>query len=178
MAEFFEQLVADYLTGKGYITKLNVNYRKADGKGSGSDIDVLALHGQTHEVIVGDCKAWQGGVWGDWMLDRTVTSTEWQRNHFKAIFKPEWAEGLAKQVETEFGTRKFTYMVFCAKAKGSWEQLRKLKVAGNPIEVVQLHEMIRETATRVMHKGNKSVEPTTLGRMVQLMQAADIELPQ
>ena len=37
MADFFEQVVADYLTEKGYVTKLNVNYRKPDGKQSGSD---------------------------------------------------------------------------------------------------------------------------------------------
>ena len=68
MADLFEQIVADYLTGKGYLTKLNVNYRKADGKQSGSDIDVLAVHGKDHTVIVGDCKSWQAGFSGDWML--------------------------------------------------------------------------------------------------------------
>ena len=35
MADLFEQIVADYLTEEGYLTKLNVNYRKADGKGPG-----------------------------------------------------------------------------------------------------------------------------------------------
>jgi len=67
MADLFEQLVADYLTEDGYMTRLNVNYRKADGKQSGSDIDVLALHRRDHNVIVGDCKSWQDGFWADWM---------------------------------------------------------------------------------------------------------------
>ena len=72
MAGLFEQIVADYLTWKGYLTKLNVNYRKADGKQSGSDIDVLAVHGMNHTVIVGDCKSWQMGFSGDWMVREDI----------------------------------------------------------------------------------------------------------
>ena len=47
MADLFEQLVADHLTEEGYLCKMNVNYRKADGKQSGSDIDVLAYAEKT-----------------------------------------------------------------------------------------------------------------------------------
>ncbi len=114
MADFFEQIVADYLTEKGYVTKLNVNYRKPDGKQSGSDIDVLALHGKDHKVVVGDCKSWQAGFSGDWMLDLDPASQlgKKERGYFKPVFDKEWAKGLVNQVEEEFGTREFTYTVF------------------------------------------------------------------
>lgn len=178
MVDLFEQIVADYLTGKGYLTKLNVNYRKADGKQSGSDIDVLAIHGKDHTVIVGDCKSWQVGFSGDWMLTSKTKSAERDKGYFKAIFISEWAEGLARQVKKEIGTRKFTYTIYCTRLDGLSEQLKKRTVAGNRIEVVPLADIIRETVHRVKAKKNKSVEPTTLGRLVQLLLAARIDLPE
>ena len=95
----------------------------------------------------------------------------------KTQAQAEWAQGLAQQVYHEFGTRKFTYVIYCTTARGYWEELLKRTVAGNPIEVVPLHDIIRETVQRVEGKKNKSVEPTTLGRMVQLLLASSIELP-
>ena len=176
MAEFFEQIVADYLTEKGYLTKLNVNYRKADGRQSGSDIDVLALHQKQHSVIVGDCKSWQMGFSGDWMLTSTTKGAERDKGYFKPIFQKEWAEGLARKVEEQFGTRDFTYTIYCTKLDGSSEELKEQTVAGNPIDVVRLADIVQETAQRVEAKKDKSVEPTMLGRFVQLLLAAGIAL--
>ena len=178
MTDLFEQIVADYLTGKGYLTKLNVNYRKADGKQSGSDIDVLAIHGKDHSVIVGDCKSWQAGFSGDWMLSSITQSAKRERGRFKAVFIPEWAKGLVHKVEEELGTRDFTYTIYCTWMDGSSEKLKKRTVAGNRIEVVTLADMIYETVQRVRAKKNQSVEPTTLGRLVQLLLAAGISLPE
>ena len=176
MAEFFEQIVADYLTEKGYVTKLNVNYRKADGKQSGSDIDVLALHQKQHSVIVGDCKSWQAGFSGDWMLNHNTPAAERQRGYFKPVFQAEWAEGLASKVEEQFGTRDFTYTIYCTKLDGLSEELKKQTVAGNPIDVVRLADIVEETVQRIEAKKDKSVEPTMLGRFVQLLLAAGIGL--
>lgn len=178
MAEFFEQIVADYLTGKGYLTKLNVNYRKADGKQSGSDIDVLALHQKQHSVIVGDCKSWQKGFSGDWVwkLNPDAKGAEREKGYFKPIFQKEWAEGLARKVEEEFGTREFPYTIYCTKLDGPSEELKKQTVAGNPIDVVRLADIVQETVQRIQAKKDKSVEPTMLGRFVQLLLAAGIAL--
>ena len=176
MAEFFEQIVADYLTEKGYLTKLNVNYRKADGKQSGSDIDVLALHRKQHSVIVGDCKSWQMGFSGDWMLTSPTKGAERDKGYFKPIFRKEWAEGLARKVEEQFGTRDFTYTIYCTKLVGLSKELKKQTVAGNPIDVVQLADIVQDTVQRVKAKKDQSVEPTMLGRFVQLLLAARIEL--
>jgi hypothetical protein len=176
MADLFEQIVADYLTEKGYLTKLNVKYRKEDDKGSDSDIDVLAVHGRDHTVVVGDCKSWQYGFAGDWMLDPTRQSSERQRGYFKAVFLPEWAEGLARRVQEEFGTRKFTYTIYCTWLDGQCTQLKQRTVAGNQIDVVTLTDIICETVQRIKAKKTRSVEPTTLGRFVQLLLAAKIEL--
>ena len=177
MADLFEQIVSDYLTEKGYLTKLNVNYRRADGWQSGSDIDVLALHKLDYNVVVGECKSWQGGISGDKMLDPNAKGAEQEKGYFKAIFDPEWEEGLARKVEEEFGTRKFTYTIFCTKLNGPSEQLKKRPVAGNRIEIVTLSEIVHETVERLKAKKNQSVEPTTLGRFVQLFIAAKIDLP-
>ena len=178
MADLFEQLVADYLTEQGYLCKTNVNYRKADGKQSGSDIDVLALRQMPpHDVIVGDCKSWAYGFSGDWVLAGKNTAALANREYFKAIFQQVWEEGLALKVEQEFGTRQFTYVIYCTWKDGSCEQLEaREKVAGNPIRVVTLAEMIRDTVQRIRERKKKTraVEPTTLGRFVQLLDHAKI----
>ena len=181
MADLFEQLVADYLTEEGYLTRLNVNYRKADGKQSGSYIDVLALHRKDHRVIVGDCKSWQDGFWADWMLGKLEdnnSSEQRQRDRFKAIFDPRWAEGLATKVEKELGTPRFTYVIYCTRRRGESQRLLEIErtVAGNPIKVVTLADMVRKTAERLDDKSDESVELTTLGRFVQLLRAAKIDL--
>ena len=180
MPDLFEQLVGDYLTEKGYLCKFNVNYRKIDGKQTGSDIDVLAKRQKApHDVIVGDCKSWVGGFWGDWLLkEPPTTSSLRERGRFKALFQKEWAEGLAAKVKTEFGTEKFTYTIYCARLRDASSALRNLKVEGNPVRVVTLDQMIRETEQRLIDRSEQtnSVEPTTLGRFVQLMRHAGIKL--
>ena len=93
MADLFEQIVADYLTGKGYLTKLNVNYRKADGKQTGSDIDVLAFHPTKRKVIVGDCKSWQWGFAGDRVLSSNSQDPRFNQEYFKAIFREGGQKG-------------------------------------------------------------------------------------
>jgi len=80
------------------------------------------------------------------------------------------------KVESEFGTPDFTYVIYCAWLGGSSERLRARTVAGNPIKVVTLAEIISDTQDRVRAKPNRSVEPTTLGRFVQLQNAARINL--
>ena len=81
-------------------------------------------------------------------------------------------------MEEQFGTRDFTYTVYCTKLDGSSEELKKQTVAGNPIDVVGLADIVQETVQRVKAKKDKSVEPTTLGRFVQLLLAAGIALEQ
>lgn len=176
MANLFEQIVADYLTGQGYLTKLNVNYRKADGKQTGSDIDVLAFHPMDRKVIVGDCKGVSWGLWGDWMVTGKDYGADRERRSFKAIFESEWAEGLAAKVKEEFGTPEFTYTVFCTYKADTCEELLKRTVEGNPIKIVLLADVIRETVQRVQAKKDRSVEPTTLGRFAQLLNYACEEL--
>ena len=184
MADLFEQLIADYLTDDGYLCELNVNYRKADGKGSYSDIDVLALRKRPpHDVIVADCKSWGAGLWGDWLLDDESKSGVAERTYFKAIFQSEWAEGLANKVEEELGTRKFAYTIFCTRINqspkyGGVSQLEQRLVAGNPIRVVPFASVIEKTVERLRIKKRRSraVEPTTLGRIVQLLDHAQIDL--
>ncbi|MDA1348689.1 MAG: hypothetical protein O3A47_07465 [Chloroflexi bacterium] len=177
MADLFEQFVSDYLTENGYLTKLNVGYCKADGKGSNSDIDVLAMHGKNQDVIVGDCKSWQGGFSGDWILESSTAGAERERGYFKPVFREECAQGLKKRVNEEFGVSDFVYKIFCARRFGGFERLTgERTVAGNPIEVVTLQDIVTQTVQRVKAKPNQSVEPTTLGRMVQLLLAADVRL--
>ena len=175
MANLFEQIVADYLTGAGYLTKLNVNYRKEDGGQTGSDIDVLAFHPTTKKVVVGECQAGAEGFSGNWLVRRDIKSPERIRGFFKPIFQREWATGLADKVEDEFGTRKFTYTIYCTHLDGEFNVLQESQdVDGNPIEVVTLADSIHGTVQRIKSKPDASVEPTTLGRFVQLLHTARI----
>ena len=175
MPDLFEQLVGDYLTGKGYLCNFNVSYRKADGRGAGSDIDVLAMRQPPpHDVIVGECKSWEVGVRGQRMVDNPAHT---DRRYFKPLFEEEWADGLAAKVREEFGQKKgSTYVIYCARLRDDGDALRKRRVAGNRVQVVTLDEMIRDTNQRLDDKQNHSVEPTTLGRFVQLMRHAGIKL--
>ena len=176
MADLFEQIVADYLTERGYLTKLNVNYRKYDGKGSGSDIDVLALHQKSHKVIVGECKSWQSGINFDWMITSETKGAKDTQDYFKPIFQDDWAKGLVDKVNEEFGTREFVYTIFCARTYGSSEKFVERTIDGNRIEILRLSDIVRETVQRIRDKKNQSVEPTTLGRFLQLQLAAGISL--
>ena len=180
MPDLFEQLVGDYLTEKGYLCKFNVNYRKADNKQTGSDIDVLARRQKRpHKILVGDCKSWGEGLWGDWMLQEPPKPAILrQQDRFKPLFRQEWADGLAAKIKTEFGTERFIYTIYCARLRGQSRDLRKLRIGGNPVRVVTLAEMVSETEQRLVERSKQtdSVEPTTLGRFVQLMRHAGIKL--
>ena len=179
MPDLFEQLVGDYLTAKGYVCKFNVNYRKADGKQSGSDIDVLAIRQKRpHDIIVGDCKSWVAGVWPDWMTTEPIKAAKAKdRSYFKAIFEKQWTEGLERKVLDECGTNRFSYVVYCARLGDSGRAFEALSIGGNPIRVVPLAKMIHETEQRLADRSKQtdSVEPTTLGRFVQLMRHASIK---
>jgi hypothetical protein len=143
---------------------------------TGSDINVLAIHEKDHNVIVGDCKGVSWGFSGDWLLG-AGNIVERNQGFFKAIFDQEWATGLANKVEEEFGTREFTYTIYCTYLDGGFEKLKNQKdVAGNHIEVVTLADIIRETVQRIKDKPDGSVEPTTLGRFVQLLRTDKIDL--
>ena len=179
MPDLFEQLVGDYLTAKGYLCKFNVNYRKADGRQSGSDIDVLAKRlKRPHDVVVGDCKSWVDGVWTDWTAAGLTKSAKDQQYYFKAIFDGQWSEGLKRKVQEECGTSRFTYVVYCARLRDSGQAFRNRSVAGNPIQVVTLAEIVREAQSDLEKKSKhtNAVEPTTLSRFVQLMRHAGIKL--
>ena len=180
MPDLFEQLVGDYLTEKGYLCKFNVNYRKADRKQTGSDIDVLAKRQKPpHDIIVGDCKSWGEGLWGDWMLKEPPKKDILrERDRFKPLFRKEWRDGLAEKIKAEFGTERFTYTIYCARLREQSSALGKLHVGGNPVRIVTLAEMIFETEKRlgIRSEETDSVEPTTLGRFVQLMRHAHISL--
>ena len=180
MPDLFEQLVGDYLTAKGYLCRYNVNYRKLDNRQSGSDIDVLAvLQRPPHDVIVGDCKSWVDGVWPDWMAAQPIIASKARaRSYFKAIFEDQWTKGLERKVGDERGTDRFSYVLYCAWHGDSDGAFQAISIGGNPIRVVTLAEMIRETEEHLdkRSKETKSVEPTTLGRFVQLMRHAGIKL--
>lgn len=98
------------------------------------------------------------------------------QGYFKAIFKTEWEEGLVKKVNEEFGTKKFTYMIYCTWRAGDDDQLRARTIAGNRITIVTLKDIFKRTVQRINDKPDKSVEPTTLSRFVQLVKATGMEL--
>lgn len=184
MADLFEQLVADYLTEKGYLCMLNVPYRKADGKQSASDIDVLARNRKPpFDVIVADCKSWADGFWGDWLVDDKSKSGVSQRQYFKALFEEQWQVGLLSKVQEEMATTEFVYTIFCTRIRSNanYEGVTKLTqrtVGENPIRVITLAEMLQETDGRLVErsKTTDAVEPTTLGRFVQLIRHSQVRI--
>ena len=114
------------------------------------------------------------GLWGDWIVEGNTKGAKRERQYFKAVFQPEWAEGLANKIMEEFGTQRFTYIIYCARKDGPLGKLESLTVADNPVKVVDFASIIQQTVERIGRKTTGSVEPTTLGRFIQLLRHARV----
>lgn len=80
-------------------------------------------------------------------------------------------------MEETTGTRKFTYITAVTKIKGDktvWETNEKFRQAlgGNPIEVLDMHSLLEA----VLPKLTTTLANTNIGRMLQLIKAAGIEI--
>lgn len=187
--DILEQLVDDYLQSEGYFTRHNIKFRPRrdhpdfDSKkdSNHSDIDVIGIHPNKQgpeRVAVVSCKSWQGGFRVNTKIEeieknKTVSGREaWQA--FRELTRPKWSEAFIDAIETATGSREFTYYLAVTAVFGDrrdWEKYPPFvqALAGNPIRMIDLTEMLE----RIKNMGTTTVASSTIGRVLQLMRAAE-----
>lgn len=188
--DVLEQLVDDYLQTKGYFTRHNIKFRPHSGHkdyeknkdSNHSDIDVIGFNPRAEEptdrVWVVTCKSWQSGFRVRAMLDalreKKIVGGREAWRYFRELSSPKWTEAFFDAVSDVSGSRQFTYVTavtFVVGERTAWEHQPEFLLAldGNPIRMIDLPEMlahIRRTSTT-------TVAPSAIGRVVQLMAAAE-----
>jgi hypothetical protein len=190
--DILEQLVEDYLIHKGYFVRHNIkflprkNHPKFEVKedSNHSDIDVLGynplLRGPDRVWAV-SCKSWQSGFRVNSKLNeikhnKTVSGKDaWK--HFRELIIPKWSEAFIDRIEEETGQRQFTHVTAVTKRIGEpepWETnpLFCKRMENNPIRIIELREMLDVVQGSV----DTTLAGTELGRILQLLRAAGIEI--
>jgi hypothetical protein len=190
--DILEQLVEEYLLHLGYFVQHNLKFKPnkshpdfvSNQDSNHSDIDVLGIHplktGHDRVVAV-SCKSWQGGFNPkseiDALTSNKVRAGRERWRAFRELMKPKWSEAFITAVEAATGTRQFIYMTAVTRIDGDkslWEQHQPFSdaIGGNEIRVIDMQEIIAS----VLPKLTTTVANTSIGRMLQLLKAAGIEI--
>jgi len=187
--DILEQLVDDYFQAEGYFTRHNVKFRprrdhpdfKSNKDSNHSDIDVIGIHPKRKGfdgVVAVSCKSWQGGFRIATKIDEIEKNKKvsgraaWQA--FRELTIPKWSQAFIDAVETATGSCKFTYVLAVTVIvgdRGEWERYPRFVEAmgGNPIRLIDLTEMLN----RIRSTSTTTVASSTIGRVLQLMRAAE-----
>lgn len=190
--DILEQIVEEYLLHQGYFVQHNIKFRSSDAHddyvkqsdSNHSDIDVLAYHPRKQgvdRVVAVSCKSWQGGFNPKAELDaitnnKIVAGRErWKA--FRELVVPKWSEAFREIILQFTGATEFTYVTAVTRVNGDraiWEthQPFQKSLGGNPLRVIDLTEMLRA----VLPGLKTTVANTSIGRLLQLVKAAEIEL--
>lgn len=190
--DILEQIVEEYLVHKGYFVQHNLKFlpRKdhpdfiKNQDSNHSDIDVLGYHPTLdgdRKVIAVSCKSWQGGFNPASEIaaiekGKVVRGRQaWKA--FRELTVPKWSEAFVRTVRDATGTDRFTYVLAVAKLVGDravWETYKPFCDAldGNPVTILTFHEMVSEIQSEL----TTTLAATEVGRMLQMFQAAGIQL--
>lgn len=190
--DILEQIVEEYLIHKGYFVQHNIKFlpRKdhpdfsSNQDSNHSDIDVVGLHprlADDRRVVVVTCKSWQSGFNPIAEIDAIVHDKvrrgrkAWQA--FRELTVPKWSEAFVDAVKRATGTDRFTYVLAVAKLTGdraAWETYQPFSDAlkGNAIRIVTFREMVADIQCGL----TTTLAATEVGRMLQMFQAAGIDL--
>jgi hypothetical protein len=167
-----------------------------------SDIDILAFSNREkgiQRVAVVTCKSWQGGFNAKkWKEDLEVEPEYNERRegfqprerwkYFREITSDKWIEAFVDKIEEETGQRDFEYYIVVTKLNGRVEDkvhLQNSKVIVNRfkkyksnvnIKIITLEEIINDYYSRIKGKDTPSLEATDVGRLLQLIHAADLQI--
>jgi len=184
--------VEEYLIHRGYFVRHNVKFLPsrdhADFKSkldsNHSDIDVLGfnpLREGPDRVWAVSCKSWQSG------FDPSVKITEIEQNKivsgreawkgFRELVSPKWSAAFIAAIAETTGQASFTYVTAVTKLLDDakiWENHPRFRQAmnNNPIRIITLREMLTEVYSQL----KKTLAGTELGRMLQLLRAAGVNI--
>lgn len=190
--DILEQLVEEYLLHHGYFVQHNLKFKPSKSHrdfvsnqdANHSDIDVIGFHPiktGPDRVVAVSCKSWQGGFNPkseiDALTNNKVRSGRERWRAFRELAKPKWSEAFVDAVEAATGSRKFVYITAVTRIDGdksAWEQHQPFidAIGGNEIRMIDMQEIIAS----VLPKLTTTVANTSIGRMLQLLKAAGIEI--
>jgi hypothetical protein len=128
-------------------------------------------------VWVVSCKSWQAGfdirAKLDEITNNKVRSGRESWRFFRELVQPKWSEAFCAAVTKATGQHEFTYFTAVTRIKGdpaAWELHAPFcqAVAGNPIRILSLEQMIGELSANL----STTVVPSQLGRTIQLLRAS------
>lgn len=198
MAEdILEQLVEDYLRLNGYLTMANVRFGPRKGEpgyaplshNQPSDIDVLALNPNKRgpsKVLAVSCKAMQGGFSPNRWLDASKRNQYYNGKrapnawkHMHELWDVAWNQAHRTRVKDLTGQSHYTYILAVTRLdKGGSPDMKVLEddpqvgklVRGVSLRFLPLSEIWNHVSERV----TTQVEPSALGRLSQILRAADL----
>jgi hypothetical protein len=190
--DILEQIAEEYLLHQGYFVQHNIKFRPSNkhkdyvkqSDSNHSDIDILACHPLrqgVERVFAVSCKSWQGGFDPKAELEaiannKIVAGRErWKA--YRELVVPKWSEAFRESIFQLTGATKFTYITAVTRVKGdrsSWENHQPFQelLGGNPLRVLDLNDMLRA----VLPSLKTTVANTSIGRFLQLVKAAEIEI--
>ena len=168
-----------------------------------SDIDILAFSPKEtnpNNVHIISCKSWQDGLdlknlyetinseakYNDKNQPGFQKREEWKK--FRELVSDKWIAAFVNKIEEETGQRSFTYKIAVTKLKNKDTYLDKIvnnkKVqkrfddnnAKIKIEIIELQDIIKQTITRLDNKKTTVLEMTEIGRFLQLIKAANMNI--
>ena len=167
-----------------------------------SDIDILAFSNNEKgksRVIVVTCKSWQGGFNPKEWLKSLEEEPEYNERtnefkprekwkYFRELSSHKWMEAFVEIIRNETGQRDFIYYIAVTKLNGKIQdkelfeksqviKKRFLKLKSNvDIRIITLEEIINDYYLRIKLKDTPSLEATDVGRLLQLINAAELKI--
>jgi hypothetical protein len=179
------------------IKELNVKDRSQYSVAS--DIDVMAVHWDkfgVEQVSVVSCKSWQSGFDLDFFYrnlsglgdknKRVGTGEAWKK--FRELTEEKWAKAFREKILEETKSKSFTYYIAITKFKGTENQqilndfencelfIKNLSGDGEfdvRIKFLTLEKIMMSIFSQGL---NTSIEATKIGRFMQLIKAAGLDL--
>ena len=193
--DILEQMVEEYLIHRGYFVQHNIRYlpleshpdfdRKKDS--NHSDIDVLGFKPTDEcekKVVAVNCKSWQTGFNPTSIIksieEKKILSGKDAWKGFRELTSDKWSDAFIKIVREKTGETKFTHITAVTRLKGGengkrkWENHKRFRCAlqGNSLQILTLSEMVDE----ILNNLTKTLARTEIGRILQLLNAAKIDL--
>ena len=194
--DVLEQVVEDYLQMRGYFTMHNLRFKPdkahpefVSAKDSvSSDVDVVGFNpllAGPARVRVVSCKAWQSGFdaaakLGQMRGERKQPKRQtWQ--HFRELWIPKWSEAFQLAVREATGETIFTYSVAVTRLTGAKVGAEADTLwAEDPTIATNLNGCsfsfmtMRHMWTELQAKLTTTPAPSEIGRLAQLLRAADL----
>jgi hypothetical protein len=164
-----------------------------------SDIDILSINiNDNNKVSVFNCKSWQEGFNVKYFYENLMTDPKLTYNkihghmtikHFREFIIEKWTKAFIEAIVEETGSNKFTYYVVCTKIVNNKNNEKKLfensELIKNifysnggeiDIKIITLAELLYDYKERINKKITNYTESTSVGRLLQLIEASDIEI--